>query len=92
MAGKDMLYFVDLGKSAVERHPPLMDWVRDWTGREELAPLTPEGWFEEGHGIIGGSLDRRGVWIPEHGPSNEMFVWMPPPAAADAALEELCKV
>jgi hypothetical protein len=29
MAGKDMLTFVDLGRSAVERHPPLLDWVAD---------------------------------------------------------------
>jgi len=91
MAGQDMFQFVDLGKSAVERHPPLLDWIRSWTSRKDLEPLTPEGWFEEGHGITGGSLDRQGVWIPNHGPKNEMFLWTPPPVAADAALEELAK-
>ncbi len=45
MAGKDMLTFFDLGRSAVERHPPLLDWVRTWTGRSTLKPLSPEGWF-----------------------------------------------
>lgn len=58
MAGEDMLSFVDLGRSAVERHPPLLDWIRSWTGQEALAPLSPEGWFEEGHGIVGG--DKQG--------------------------------
>jgi hypothetical protein len=27
MAGEDMLTFFDLGQSALERHPPLLDWV-----------------------------------------------------------------
>ena len=91
MAGRNMLEFVDLHKSACERHPPLLDWIRSWTQRRSLEPLTPEGWFTDGHGITGGSLDKHGVWIPTHGPKNEMFLWAPPPAAADAALEELAR-
>ena len=39
--------------------PPLVDWVRAWTDLPKLEPLTPEGWFEEGHGIRGGYLDKR---------------------------------
>ena len=54
MAGEDMLSFVDLAKSGVERHPALLDWIRDWTQIADLEPLTPEGWFEEGRGITGG--------------------------------------
>lgn len=27
MAGKDMLLFVDLDKSAIEDHTPLLEWV-----------------------------------------------------------------
>jgi hypothetical protein len=41
MSGEDMLTFVDLGWSAVERHPPLLEWVRTWTGQPLLTPLTP---------------------------------------------------
>jgi hypothetical protein len=89
MAGFDMLHFVDLAKSAIERHEPLLDWVRSWTEIDTLEPLTPEGWFDEGHGITGGDLDNHGVWIPNHCPANKLFLWAPPPAAADAALEEL---
>ena len=91
LAGKDMLSFVDLAKTALERHPPLLAWIRSWTGMENLEPLTPEGWFEEGHGITGGELDSHKVWIPKHCPGNKLFLWAPQPAVADAVLEELLK-
>ena len=85
-----MLDFVDLGKSALERHPPLLDWLQSWS-IPDLQPLQPEGWFEEGHGITGGELDSNKVWIPTHEPSGNTHCWAPPPAASDAALEELAK-
>ena len=91
MAGDDMLAFVDLAKGATERSSTLVDWIRAWTGRPELEPLTPEGWFEEGHGITGGEKDKHGVWIPSHEKGGNLHLWPPPPAAADAALEELLK-
>jgi hypothetical protein len=91
MAGQDMLSFIDLANTAIERHPPLLDWVSSWTERPELKPLTPEGWFEEGHGIMGGTLDQHKIWIPNHGDKNGMFLWAPPPPVADAAMEELLK-
>ena len=28
MAGEDMLTFVDVTKTAVERHPPMLEWIR----------------------------------------------------------------
>eukprot|EP00804_Cyclotella_cryptica_P010959 CCRYP_016684-RA/>CCRYP_016684-RA protein AED:0.10 eAED:0.14 QI:0/0/0/1/0.25/0/5/0/1241 len=91
MAGDDMLSFVDLAKSAFDRSPRLLDWIQSWSLNAQIQPLTPEGWFELGHGIIGGKKDRRGVWIPEHEPSGQTHLWAPPPAAADAALKELLK-
>ena len=91
MAGADMLTFVDLGKGGMDRHPPLLEWIRAWTGEADLEPLTPEGWFEEGHGVTGGTLDGRQVWIPTHCHKEQVFLWAPPPAVADAALEELLK-
>lgn len=91
MAGEDMLSFVDLAKTAIERHPPLLDWIKSWTQLDVLEPLSPEDWYEKGHGIIGGSVDGRGVWIPKHEPKGRLHLWVPPPAAADAALEELLK-
>jgi len=91
MAGEDMLTFVDLSHSALERSPGLLRWVHLWTSRPHLQPLTPEGWFEEGHRISGGVLDRHNVWMPTHCKKDLMFLWAPPPAVADAALEELLK-
>ncbi len=70
MTGLDMLLLVDLSRTAINRHPPLLEWVRSWTEKPSLEALTPEGWFEEGHGITGGVLDSHKVWMPLHGPKN----------------------
>ncbi len=91
MAGTDMLTSVHLGKGGIDQHPPLLEWVCAWLGRSGLKALTPGGWFEEGHGITGGMLDRRKVWIPTHCKKDQIFLWAPPPAVPDAALEELLK-
>ena len=91
MTGKPMLNFVELSRTGVERHPALLDWVRAWTNRPELLPLTPEQWFVEGHGICGGKTNEDGIWIPFHERRHSMHLWCPPPAVADAALEELLK-
>ena len=61
MTGRDILVFVDLAHTAIARHPPLLDWVRTWTKLPTLQPLTPEGWYEEGHWITGGMLDSHKV-------------------------------
>ena len=31
------------------------------------------------------------MWIPTHGPKGQTFLWTPPPAVADAMLEEVLK-
>jgi hypothetical protein len=56
-----------------------------------LEPLTPEGWLEEGHGIRGGQLDRRKVWMLIHKPKKKLHLWVPQPPVADPALKELLK-
>ena len=91
MAGNDMLSYIDLDKSAIERSPDLLPWIRSWCGHKSINPLTPAEWFQEGHGIIGGHLDKHGVWMPDHERSNQMHLWAPAPAVADAMLEELLK-
>jgi hypothetical protein len=91
MAGQDMLSFVDLAKTAIERSPSLLAWIRSWTMQDKLEPLTPEQWFVEGHGITGGYHDSHGVWMPTHECSGNMHLWAPQPAVADAMLEELLK-
>jgi hypothetical protein len=77
MAGQDMLLFIDLARTAVKRHPPILEWVRSWTDQPKLEPLSLKGWFEEGHGFEGGTLDKNKVWIPTHEGKNEMHLWIP---------------
>jgi hypothetical protein len=91
MAGKDMLSFVDLGKSALERSPTLLLWIQSWCLNSSVQPLSPEDRYERGHGILGGTHDKHNVWIPDHEPAGQTHLWAPSPAAADAALEELLK-
>lgn len=91
LSGRPMLEFVELGSSAVDRHPPLLDWIRGWASNPLLSPLTPEEWFVEAHGICGGELNADGIWMPRHEKPRQMHLWCPAPAVADAALEELLK-
>lgn len=39
--------------------------------------------------MSGGKKDTNGVWIPAHVSAGNLFLWAPPPAVADAALEQL---
>jgi len=88
MTGMSMLGFVPLNETAPERNPLVVDWVRDWTENPSIKPLEAMGWFFEGHGIQGGGANAIGMWQPEES-AQEWFLWAPPPAAADVALEEL---
>lgn len=31
-SGMEMLQFIPLHLGAVDRHPPLLDWIRSWAG------------------------------------------------------------
>jgi hypothetical protein len=56
-AGIDMLSFIPLDKSALERAPPaLREWIKGWAG-VNTEFLQPEGGFERGHNLIGGEID-----------------------------------
>jgi hypothetical protein len=46
-------------------------------------------WYTRGHSHDGGHYDTHGFWRVNICAGK--FVWSPPPAAADVALEELCK-
>ena len=51
--------------------------------------LKPVDWFERGHNLDGGYYDSKGFW--RHKERAEVFLWAPPPGAADVCLEELRK-
>jgi hypothetical protein len=62
--GEDMLSFVDIARTALERHPGLLDYVKSLVdpilGTSKV--LTTEEWFQEGHGIMGGEEESKGMW------------------------------
>jgi hypothetical protein len=40
-----MLSFIPLHLSALERSPPLLEWIKSWAG-PSVEALAPEDWFE----------------------------------------------
>ena len=87
MTGKAMRWFVPLDLSALDRVPKVIDWVRSWTQEPNLQPLEPEEWFTKGQDMVGGAKNVEGVWIPRFEAGTRL--WVPAPAAADVAIEQL---
>jgi hypothetical protein len=86
--GQDMLPFILFHLSSIQRSPAVLSWVRSWLG-EKAELLSPEGWFERGHCILGGKMDSKGFW--RHTCQPRKFIWDPPQGAAGVAIEELRK-
>jgi hypothetical protein len=90
MRGDSMLAFVPLHLGALDRSPTVLDWVQEWSPNLLLPPLSPTEWFTLGHGITSYTVNGDGVTIPDSAISPHLvLVWSPPPAAAEAALDEL---
>ena len=88
--GDAMTSHIPLAKTALERSAPLLGWINSWFSGEnnlEIEVLDPEGWFERGHDIIGGTKNCDGRWIPKYQSGN--FIWAPAPAGAKFAAEQL---
>jgi len=86
--GTSMLCYCPWGLSASQRHPSITKWYHQTFG-PNLEVLSPSQWFTRGHDHDNGFYDEKGMFrlIIKHG----TYLWEPPPAAADAALEELRK-
>jgi hypothetical protein len=91
--GGDMLLFVGLSRSAIKRHPRLLEFVHSWVEPVlgENRVLSTKEWFQEGHGIIGGTRDSSSIWTPQHATDGKAYIWAPLPIIADVALEECAK-
>jgi hypothetical protein len=71
----------------------VLDFVQSWVNPilGESKVFDTEEWFQEGHGILGGKKDARGIWIPNHAPNRKAYIWSPPPIILNLALEECPK-
>ena len=87
--GKSMLGYIDLPTGAVERYPPLLEFMRDCTEHSKLEVLTSEQWFVEAYGISGGTTDHHGIWIPDQARNRQTH--LSPPVVAHVCLEECLK-
>ena len=82
-----MLSFIPLHLTATERSPTLLPWIQLWVS-EEVHSLSPYNWFQLGHAIAGWSKEKGDLF--EHPiMKSGVYGWFPPPAAANAALEQL---
>ena len=61
-----ILYFLPLNKTAFELSVSLLPWVWTCIGVNNIKPLTPEGWFEEGRVFKGGNKNDDGICMPYH--------------------------
>ena len=91
MRGQSMLSFVPLHLSALDRCPDLEECIRSAviprSGEGDIKFLNYDDWFVRGHDIIGGSKNDDGIWIPSY--KSGTYIWTPPPAAAQLAVEQL---
>jgi hypothetical protein len=87
MTGQSILQHVPVRYSAVVRQPSLLQWLSSWLPATPFI-LEPSQWSVEGHGVLAGSVDQFNVWHPPPLPF-EWYLWTPPPALGDVAVEEL---
>jgi hypothetical protein len=88
MSGEEILSFIPLHLSALERSKDLLTWINSWT-TGELEVLTPKDWYELGHGIRGWTQPSDDDSLARPILGKGIFGWFPPPGAADVALEQL---
>ena len=95
MAGKSMLDFVPIHKTALERSPQLKTWLKSWIGNQ-IEFLEPEQWFTRGHDHDENrwetNLDFEDGWKMEFPAIRKgVMIWTPSPCTSDVAVEELRK-
>jgi hypothetical protein len=86
MLGRTMTSYVPLSATALEQSPGLEMWIRTWAGLD-LQVLSPKDWFSRGQGIAGYFISKENVRLPSYKAGT--FLWVPAPAVASVAIEEL---
>ena len=86
-----MLSFVPIHFKASDRSNGLKDWVEDWTGKDDMEWLSPEGWFTRGHDLVEEEWETNvdGMKLPTF--KAGFYVWESAPVVAMAMIEELRK-
>jgi hypothetical protein len=94
LPGYSMLSFIDIAQGVLDCQPGLVHNLQDCMNRalnQRMIIQEIGDWFDRGHGILGGSKDQHGVWIPNHAENGRVYLWTTPPVIADVALEECMK-
>lgn len=89
MVGENMLNFIPLHLTAIERSSSLLGWLESWAPDKILRLLRPVDWYDVGHGVMGGSKNNEGIWIPKYDTTCKL--WCPAPASAFYIMEELSR-
>jgi len=76
--------FAPMHLSAMDRNDSLLNWIIDWSGPETFV-LEPKNWFYEAHDLRANDSTGVNVALTE----SCVYLWSPPPAIADVALEQL---
>jgi hypothetical protein len=88
MAGDSMRVHIPIYLSAVDRAPSnLVPWIRSWTSKLAIL-LEPFDWYQTGHDISGWKECSDGFERPRLA-EGRVYIWSPPPYAADVAMAEL---
>ena len=92
MKGVDMLSYIPLHKTPLERSKELLKWILSWCKddqeKQEVEVLAPKDWFVKGHDLDGFEI-KNGFKHPKF--KTGTYIWQPPPAAAEIACEEIRK-
>jgi hypothetical protein len=86
MAGESFYACIPFNLSASSRSSSLVPWIGSWAG-EDVTHLQPEDWFERAHDASGWKMGPDNFKTPRI--KRGCYLWTPPPAAADVALEQL---
>ena len=82
-----ILHLLNLNETYFENLLSLLPRIQTWIGVNKIRPFTPEGWFEEFHGMKGLNKNDNGICMPYH--SKGTFLWAPNSSAVALVMRKL---